>query len=50
MLVNARIAGFSNRIGSVLVPINFLRYSNQQLSQNSSPAKPNKLILADGSR
>jgi hypothetical protein len=46
MLINARIAGFSNRIGSVLVPINFLRYSNQQLSQNSSPAKPNKLIIA----
>jgi hypothetical protein len=46
MLVNARIAGFSNRIGSVLVPINFLRYSNQQLSQNNSPVKPNKLIIA----
>ena len=40
-----RIAGFSDRINSILVPQSFLDYSNQQLG-NSTASQPSRLIFS----
>ena len=42
--MKGRIAGFSNRINSVLVPDTFMRYANRMLG-NGAPASPSRLII-----
>lgn len=40
-----KIAGFSNRINSILVPLDFMLYANQNFSDASEP-EPSRLIVA----
>ncbi|HRE96911.1 MAG TPA: hypothetical protein PK637_09110, partial [Flavobacteriales bacterium] len=42
---NGKIVGFSDRINTILVPLDFLRYSNLNF-QTRQPTSPSRLILA----
>ncbi|MCM1491245.1 MAG: ABC transporter permease [Muribaculum sp.] len=44
MRMKGRIAGFSNRLNTVLVPDAFMRYANSRLGSESSPG-PSRLII-----
>lgn len=44
MRMKGRIAGFSNRLNTVLVPDAFMRYANGQLG-SGTPAAPSRLIV-----
>lgn len=43
-VLKGRIAGFSQRINSILVPPGFLKYGNQKFG-NDSPKKPSRIII-----
>ena len=44
MRMEGRIAGFSNRLNTVLVPDSFMRYANSRLG-NGQPSAPSRLII-----
>ena len=44
LTLNGKVVGFSNRISSLLVPENFMRWGNAHFSKNES-AKPSSVII-----
>lgn len=40
-----RIVGFSNRLNSILVPLNFLEYANKTYAPNRTMKEPSRLVL-----
>jgi len=43
--MNARVAGFSNRLNTILVPQSFMNWSNVELGSSTAVRKPSRLII-----